>query len=206
MIPEPSKRPFGYPLTAEALAYFCHPTAPGFTGPVRMGEYVYAAGAVALRVDPAAVVMEEAPEAGERFKERVGGLPWDRFELLDRKEMEKSWATMHDAALGLWKFGPRTMWGNSGSKVYLRDNPKSNPWVRIGSAAMAPLSMVQLCSRLPRAKVVVSNRVGDAILVSFNGGQAIIPALKPYATDPSSARFTILRPREDDRMGSFFGR
>ena len=81
MIPEPRKKSWHFPASADALDYFCHPTLAPFTAPLRHGYHVVAAsGYAAIRFLRIQADPDSYPEAPPEFVDRWKRLPWDRFD------------------------------------------------------------------------------------------------------------------------------
>lgn len=181
--PPPGKKPFGHPIPMSALEHFCHPTVPEFQVPVTLptGETAAASGYIAIRTT---IPLELTPAATPAFIQRFEKLPWSTFDRLSHPSFDKDWKPLEDAALTLFRFGPKPLWHHTPNNPVVPTN--ATP-VRVGDAAIAPLACLQLLFRLPRAQILTSNRLGDPIFCRFNGGRAIIGARKL-----TQAKFTIL--------------
>src|SRR5687768_17573430 len=108
MIPEPSKRPFRFPVPAEALDHFCHPALPLFAKPVRHGDTVFAAnGYAAIRVHRFTGLPEDYQEASPEFLDRWAKLPWSQ---LDQVPPSGEWRLMDDSRGTIYRDGPLPLW------------------------------------------------------------------------------------------------
>jgi len=192
VIPEPSKRPFGYPVPADALAYFVHPNPRHiFHIPLRHPEdgNLYAGSAVAIRfrpsrsIDPAEFLTPD-DDALSRFMD----LPWYRF--TPAATQPKAWRCLDDHR--------GTIYGDPLLPVHVRttsgiqiDRVTKN--VRICGAPIVPLSILQLLARLPRIELYTAHcTLTGPVLFRFSGGEGIIPH---YGIE-SGARFELLKPRD----------
>jgi hypothetical protein len=192
MIPEPSKRPFGHPVPADALAFFVHPYQrhifhTAFRHP--FDGTVIAASAVALRcragrgIDPA-----EYPAPHPDALRRIDALPWDRFP--HAATQPKAWRCLDDHR--------GTIYGDPLLPVHVRttsgiqiDRVTKN--VRICGAPIVPLSILQLLARLPRVELYTADcSLTGPVLFRFSGGEGIIPH---YGLE-RGARFELLKPRD----------
>jgi hypothetical protein len=171
MIPEPSKRPFRFPLPESALPYFCHPDHVPFTAPVRLesGEMGAASGWVALRVRRFHGFAEEYPPASAEFVERFEALPWAKWPDLTGREWRK-----FDAVAGtLWRDPPLSLWRMESMKWRI----SRQKLVRVAGAPLVPLALLQLLSRLPAAELCLhAPEPTSPVFFRFAGdGMGIIP-------------------------------
>ncbi len=194
MIPSPSKKSFGYPLPADALPYFCHPSRPGFTAPVRHPDgFIYAAsGYLAIRCRRGHWLDSDFDEASPYFVERVARLPWGSFEFYATKGQ---WRTLF--AADLFRFGAETLW--HGPRTHTDDKP-----VVICGAPCFPLAILQLLSRLPKIEVCVSGcTVSQPVLFRFAGGEGVLPCHWPHPNDHAAPVMNLLRPSHSPLPGGF---
>lgn len=180
--PAPSKRPFGYPLPAEAVEYFIHPGGePDFEAAGMDGETAIAAnGYMAAKIE----TYLDLPPAPPRMIKRVGTLPWGDFA---KWADDDRWRSLGVVSSTLFRYGPRPIWERTRSSYYIRRAPV----VRVGVAGITTLALLQLCARLPRAEVWAETSAGKSLLVRFNGGQVILP----YFDKLEPPAFTIFAPR-----------
>jgi len=190
MIPEPSKRPFHFPIPAEALPYFCHPALEPFTAQVNHDGLAYAAsGFVALRVRRFQGYAEDLPECPPFLLKRILSLPWDDF---GRETARTEWRLMDDARGTIYRGGPLPLWlEEKGKTVLSRDT-----LVRTAGGPLVPLAMLQLIARLPRAEIRMvpdSNRIPgeNPILFRFSGGEGIIACLYPDFRKAPAPAFSL---------------
>lgn len=188
MIPEPSKRPFGFPLPADAIRYLVDP-APGheFSRPFKdaSGNVVCWNGALAVRIR--SYVPDDVELSSKPWEAVENSLHWPAPDAGDDKGR---WKPLDDAAGLIWRYPARSPW------IELRGgdimgNKLTN--VRVGSAAVVPIALLQLCSRLPRCRVNIDNRADGHLQFIWNGGEAVITPI----AELSPARFGILAPRTD---------
>ncbi len=192
MIPEPSKRPFGHPVPADALAYFIHPDPRHlFHTPFRHPEdsNLYAGSAVAIRLRPSRCIdLAEYPPPSEETLRRFTELPSHRFTLAATQP--KAWRCLDDHR--------GTIYADPLIPVHYRttdgiqiDRVTKN--VRICGAPIVPLSILQLLARLPRIELYTAHcTLTGPVLFRFSGGEGIIPH---YGIE-SGARFEMLKPRD----------
>jgi hypothetical protein len=169
MIPTPSKRPFNFPIQPDVLPFFCHPWLKPFTVPVRLpGETVIhaASGYVAIRVRRGHWFSEEYPEADPEFAERVGGLPWHRFEPDPKSLAVPKWRAMDDSRGTIYSGGVLDLWTIHG-------RASLNTPVLTAGGPVIPLAMLQLLARLPRCEVRMTGTPGP-LLFRFTGGEGIV--------------------------------
>jgi len=192
------KKPFGYPFPAEALDMFVHPGGefPEFHAPFTHEGAVYAAnGFMALRLQKFAFAPPPAnPSAAKRVMELF---PWGAFEGPEMGDDNPRWASLDDASLSIWKFGPRPIWERSLRTYHVR----IQPGVRVGAGAVTALPLLQLLARLPRARVWTDNGPRGAIICRFNGGEAIIRPFPDFVEGRMDARFGILGPKRSHHDG-----
>lgn len=191
MIPAPVKRPFGYPVPPEALAFFVHPDHRHlFHLPFRHPEdgHLYLGSAVALRlrasrsINPAEFLLPD-PEALRRFE----ALPWARF--THAATQPKAWRCLDDHR--------GTIYADPLLPVHVRtpggiaiDRGTKN--VRICGAPIVPLAVLQLIARLPRIELYTGGcTLTGPVLFRFSGGEGIIPH---YGLEV--AHFEMLKPRD----------
>lgn len=189
-IPAPSKRPFGSPLTTEALPYFCHPRLAVFRQAVRhpADGLIYAAsGFVACRFRTGRWFAEEFPPAPEEFIERVGALPWGLFESDPARLVPPEWRTLDDKRGTLYRDPPRDLWLADGKMN--RDTP-----VLTCGGPLVPLALLQLLGRLPRCEVRMTSGPRSPLLFRFNGGEGMVPPLFPLAVRPPVPAFALFIP------------
>lgn len=187
MIPEPSKRPFGHPLPAEAIPYLVRPEpAHPWHLPFRDhgGNLVTWNGALSVRIRSA---LPNDIECSPTAWEATGIRP--RWPDPDAKEDPGRWRMLDDVAGLLWKFPPRQLW------IKCRDGitPNTLATVRVGAATVVPLALLQLCARLPRCRVRIDNDLHGHLQFLWRGGEAVIRAINNLP-DPS---FHLLKPRID---------
>lgn len=189
-IPEPSKRPFGSPLTEEALPYFCHPTLAPFRHPVRHPEdgLVYAAsGFIACRFRTGRWFAEEFPAAPPEWVERVAALPWVGFLPDPRCLVEPVWRMMDDSRGTIYRDGPLPLWLPDGRL-------NRNPLVHTAGGPIVPLALLQLIARLPRAEVRMTAGSQNPLFIRFNGGEAIVPPMFRCGVQPPH-KFSLFPPK-----------
>ena len=184
MIPEPSKRPFGYPLPADAIPHLVHPlSGHRFAKPFRdaHGNVVTWNGALAVRIRS---FLPDLDLAEAPFEAVENSLRW--FDP-DAPEDKGKWRPLDDAAGLLWRYPPRSPW------LRCRDGITGNTFttVRVGAAAVVPLPLLQLAARLPRCRVYIDNQAAGPLHILWNGGEAVIRHIRGLP-DP---RFTVLKPR-----------
>ena len=196
MVPEPSKRSFHFPIPAEALPYFCHPTLEPFTAPVSHDGLAYAAsGFVALRVRRFQGYPEDLPDCPPFLLKRLLSLPWDDF---GRETARTQWRLMDDARGTIYRGGPLPLWlERKGKAILSRDT-----LVRTAGGPLVPLALLQLIARLPRVEIrmvpaVNSDITGQPILFRFSGGEGIIPALYKglHPRDIPVEAFSLFNPK-----------
>ncbi len=192
MIPQPSKRPSGHPVPADAVAHFVHPDPRHlFHTPFRHPEdgNLYAGSAVALRLRPSrAIDPAEYPAPGEETLRRFTSLPWHRF--THAATQPKAWRCLDDHR--------GTIYADALLPVHVRttqgiqiDRVTKN--VRICGSPIVPLSILQLLARLPRIELYTAHcTLTGPVLFRFSGGEGIIPHLGIE----SGARFEMLKPRD----------
>lgn len=169
MIPTPSKRPFNFPLQPDVLPHFCHPWLRPFHQPARLpGESVVhaASGYVAIRVRRGHWFAEEYPEADPEFIERIGALPWHRFEPDPKSLAVPVWRAMDDSRGTIYSGGVLDLWSIHGRANL--DVP-----VMTAGGPVIPLAMLQLLARLPRCEVRMMGKPGP-LLFRFTGGEGIV--------------------------------
>lgn len=194
MIPAPSRHPFGHPLPAAALAYFCHPSRPGFTAPVRHpdGTIHAASGYIALRARRGYWLDSDFQPASAEFRERVDRLPWGGFNHAGK---HGEWQDLDSVRGRLFRFGVLPLW--HGPRTHTADKI-----VIIAGAPAFPLAILQLLARLPKAEVCVSGTtVHGPVLFRFAGGEGILPChFRDIASVPAPV-FHCLHPRQAPRHG-----
>ena len=194
MIPVPSRHPFGHPLPADALRYFCHPSRPGFTAPVRHpdGTVHAASGYIALIARRGYWMDTDFQRASPDFLARIARLPWDRF---DHAGQHGEWQDLDSIRGRLFRFGVADLW--HGPRAHTADK-----LVVIAGAPAYPLAVLQLISRLPKAEVCVSGTtVMGPVLFRFAGGHGILPCHFPDIAACPAPIFHCLHPRKAPRHG-----
>jgi len=170
-LPPPGKALFHYPTPPEALEFIRHPGGVQdfeSTGRDEDGRTLAANGYLAVRFDS---FMPDQFPAGDRLRERVETLAWERFD--DLKD-PKHWRVLDNVRPTLFKFPARPMWEHGRRRYHFRRGPT----VRIGDAFICQLATLQFLSRLPRAEVWTRTTYNENLYVRFNGGQAIVPKIK----------------------------
>lgn len=190
MIPEPSKRPFGSPLTEAALPYFCHPTLEPFRHPVRhpADGHIYAAsGFVAVRFRTGRWFPQEFPDASPEWLARVSTLPWQQLQPDPAALGTPDWRDMDRSRAAIYRDGPLPLWLPD-----LRLNRA--PLVHTAGGPLIPLALLQLLARLPRAEVRMTAGASSPLFIRFNGGEAIVPPLFKAGIYPPS-KFSLFPPQ-----------
>lgn len=196
MIPIPSKRGFGHPFPIDALAHLVDPE-PGheFSKPFRDAEgYVVAYnGALAVRIR-SYLPLDEIDFADQPFEDL--GLCLGRWPDAGEPKGKdaKLWKAFDDDSLPLWKYGAKPAWIMRGGKVM----PNQGSTVSVGAGFSAPLTLVQLCARLPRCKVKVDTSLTAPLQMVWNGGEALLR----HIDDLAPVSFRILRPKTDHFTGT----
>lgn len=192
MIPAPSKRPFGYPLPADALQHFVHPSplhvfSRAWCHPE--DGNVYAGSAVALRVrasrciDPA-----EYPAPAPDVLSRVMALPWDRFTYAATQP--KAWRCLDDHRGTIYGDPLASVFSQHPDGIRISLAAKN---VRICGAPIVPLAVLQLLARLPRIEIYTAGcSLTGPVLFRFSGGEGILP----HYGLTSGAAFEMLKPRD----------
>jgi len=192
VIPEPSKRTFGHPVPADALAYFIHPDPRHlFHLPFRHPKdgNLYAGSAVALRLRPSRCIdPAEYPAPGEESLRRFMELPWARFP--HAATQPQAWRCLDDHR--------GTIYADPLLPVHVRTTrgiqiDRATKNVRICGAPIVPLSVLQLLARLPRIELYTAGcTLTGPVLFRFSGGEGIIP----HYGITGGARFEMLKPRD----------
>ncbi len=190
MIPEPLKRPFGWPLPAAALDYFCHPTLPAVMTPLRHPEdgMVYCVSPFgALRIRRFHGHAEEFPTMGEEMVARLAALPWAT--LREQGQTKDLWRLMDDARGTLWRDPPLPLYR-------LKDfnwQATREKRVRICGGPIVPLALLQVLSRLPRMEICVADSSPQQpVFFRCNGeGEFILPNL-----GHTEASFEMFKPKQ----------
>lgn len=191
MVPILSKRPFGHPIPAAAVAHFLHPHHPLFRHAYRHPEdgNLYAAALIAIRLRPSyTIAPDEYPAAPTEVLSRLANLPWDRFPL----------AAKHPAAWRCLDDHRGTIYGDDLTPLWTPDHRgrsahRPGKLVRICGAPIVPLSLLQLIARLPKPEICTAGcTLTGPILFRFTGGEGIIPHLG----QESGAAFEMLKPRD----------
>lgn len=202
--PTPTKTPLGFPVRLDELEHYVHYHHPDLAEPFRYeGATFVGNGALFVRLDRYHGDDPEENPGNSRF---FHDLPWSRFDTMPPDNGR--WRLLDDAALLLWRRGPRRLWlpprgPFQGYSMWCL------PAVRVGAAAVAPLSVVQLLARLPRAAVWIDNRAMDDIFCRFNGGVAIARSLyseewtRRGHTEHLNASFAILKPATCPTTGRY---
>lgn len=188
----PGKRPWNFPFPPAAWPFFTHPNKKALSQPwIHEGALVFSNGFLALQVDRFELAHDMPDQAPPEFLERWNRAPWQRFESI---QDAPDWRPLDDAALLLWKFGPKPIW-EKGSKQY---HIRTAPLVGVGLAAVTLLPLVQLCARLPRAEAYTRSQHREPVFIRFNGGRAILAS---FDDTVSPLPFSILNPRRDPLEG-----
>jgi hypothetical protein len=188
-IPEPSRRPFPYPLDAEALRYFCHPRHEVFRRVVRYDGAAWAAnGYAAVRVSRGFLTFDDTlADPYPEFRVAMAKLPWHLVEGEAAKagtwrEMDAKRGTIYrggsDRILPLWADGKMT---------------EATP-VMTAESCTVPLAMLQLLARLPKSEIRMAT--GAFLAVRFSGGEAIIPGRWRHQAFPPSPKFALFCSRD----------
>lgn len=190
MIPEPSRRPFPYPLDVESLRCCCHPRNEVFRRPVRDAAGVWAAnGYVAVRVTRGILTFDDTiPEPYPEFTVAMQRLPWDL--LTGDGAAGAVWRKLDDHRGTIYRGGPDRilpLWENG---RMTEDCP-----VMTAASCLVPLAMLQLLARLPRAEMRM--QTGDFLAVRFSGGEALVPGRWRHHAVKPPARFALLRTKDD---------
>ncbi len=186
--PIPSKRPFGFPVPAEALAYLVDPVrGHEFARPFKdaSGNVVCWNGALAVRIR--SFVPDDVELSPKPWEAVENSLHWP---AVGAPEDKGRWRPLDDAAGFIWKFPPRSPW------IELRGGEITGnklTSVRVGAATVVPLSLLQLAARLPRCRVNIDNAPDGHLQFLWNGGEAVIAPIEEL----SPPRFSILSPRSD---------
>lgn len=203
MIPEPSRHPFRFPLPAEALPYFCHPTRQGFTEPVRHpdGRVYAASGFVCFRVSRFQGMPSDYPEASPEFIKKVDALPWAKFLPDPNQPRAAEWRKMDDSRATIYSGGALPLWIEERKKppIYNRDT-----LVVTAGGPLVPLAMLQLLARLPKAEVRMTYGYDVPLLVRCSGdGEVIIPAIYPDMNRAPGPKFALFKERDSSNpLGS----
>jgi hypothetical protein len=191
MIPALSKRPFGHPVPAAAVAHFLHPSHPVFRHAYRHPQdgNLYAAAILAIRLRPSyAIDPAEYPEAPSEFTDRLANLPWSRFPAAAK--FPATWRPLDDHRGTIYADPLASFWEPDRTG---RSRFHAGKTVRICGAPIVPLAVLQLLARLPRPEICTGGcTLTGPVLFRFTGGEGIIPHLGLT----SGAAFEFLRPRD----------
>lgn len=188
MIPEPSKRTFGYPIGVEAMPYLVRPEAGHrFSRPFRdcHGNVVTWNGALGVRMRPEAVLLPKGLEFSPGPFEAVNYcLPWPEPE--EAEDLQR-WRLLDDVAGQVWKYPPKVAFIET--EEGLIGNSLTS--VEVGTGAVVAVSLLQLAARLPRCRVCIDNERGEALRFVFHGGEAVIW----HIDDIPEPAFSIFAPK-----------
>jgi hypothetical protein len=170
MIPEPSKRGFGYPLGVDALPYLVRPQAGHrFSRPFKdcHGNVVTWNGALGVRIRtalPDGIEFSPVP-----FEAIDYCLPWPEPE--EAADAER-WRLLDDVAGQVWRLKPKAAFIEVSGREGLVGNALVS--VQVGMGAVVPVSLLQIAARLPRCRVGIDNQRGGPLRFIWHGGEAII--------------------------------
>jgi len=169
-MPTPSKRPFGYPVPALAIDYFCHPAEGHHYAQAAWGRdgKLYASnGWIAIRFFGFSAAFGPGPQTVvDRLRKHV----WTQT-----YEDASAWRMLDDCTLDLFRDGVFEPWKleeDFGKSYYLID-----PCVRINHGTLVPLVSLQLISRLPRCEIYTSIDRSESVRFRFNGGEGLVARL-----------------------------
>ncbi|MDB6078662.1 MAG: hypothetical protein JWO82_2409 [Akkermansiaceae bacterium] len=179
-IPEPSKRPFGFPLPQEALDYFCDPISPDYGRPFDLDGVTFA-------VSPHFVLrchhghFTAFPAASEKQAAFVRTMPWNYFTT-----GTPEFRSLDNSRGGIYRGDPQPIWHQLAAGRRLNfETP-----VRVGPRPVIPIALLQLLARLPRPEVLLA--LNPTLFLRFNGGEVIVPKVWASHVLPTPA-FSILQ-------------
>jgi hypothetical protein len=169
MIQPVSKRPFGHPVPALAIDYFCHPAEGHHYAQAAWGRdgKVYASnGWIAIRFFGFSAAFGPGPQT---VVDRLGKHVWS-----NTYENPSAWRKLDDCTLDLFQEGVFENWKaqENGRHLYRID-----PCVRINHGTLVPLVSLQLISRLPRCEIYTIIDRSESVRFRFNGGEGLIARL-----------------------------
>lgn len=155
-----------------------------YSQPFKWGEDVGVSnGWVALRIHTFIDCDRECPEAVTRIEKQ-------RWSFFDMNLPDTNWGRLDDRRAGLWKFGPMSMWGKTGSgKVYAKTLRR----IRVGNVTVVSQPILQFISKLPRAEVYTAGGYGEPLFFRFNGGEGIAAGLHDSRQEDNLVRFGIFQ-------------
>lgn len=169
---KPSKRPLGYPVPLEGLAAFAHPDPRHlFHHPRLLPSDAVGVSNGWLKLKADKFRFGPIEPAGPEFLARWDRRGWGAGDLWQKG----TWRPLDDVLGTLFRFGPRPVW----EKTRTAWHPRTEPCLRIGAAGIAPLAMLQLAARLPRAEILTDTRFREPVRVRFNGGRLMLHNWNP---------------------------
>lgn len=186
MIQPTSKRPFGHPVPAAAIEYFCHPRVGHLLSQPawgREGALYVANGWVALRFFGFPASFGTGPmEIVDRLRKQA----WHNSQHEDKA----AWRKLDDVTLDIFKEGLIEPW-HAERLAY-----RADPCVRINFGALVPAVSLQMISRLPRCEIYTALDREQPVPFRFNGGEGLLARLTPSAEAASTPPIAHIFPQK----------